>query len=188
MLLIIRLLLIFILFLPFVSCQDHHLETYEAPITSLFYVLTPDSGQAVVCSFIDNDGLGGNPSLVNNVTLASNTTYLGQLAIGSLNPLASPRLSHVVDSTTADAHLEIHQVFYEAINGLNITTTYKDFDINGYPVGMETMLKTGSAGNGQLVISILHKPNKAAPNVIDGNRTRAEGSIDVEATFNVSVQ
>ena len=154
----------------------------------MFYVLTPDSGQKVILNFIDNDGIGGQPALVNSGTLASNTTYRGRLMIGTQNPLASPRLSHVVDSTSVEANLETHQVFFEAKNGLDIATTYQDIDANGYPVGMETTLQTSSATSGELVISIIHNPDKTATGVLNGNRTRAGGSIDVEAAFQVNVE
>gem|GEM_PF-6871595 len=43
----------------------------------MFYVLTSDSGQKVVLSFIDNYGVDGQPVLVNSTTLKASTTYRG---------------------------------------------------------------------------------------------------------------
>ena len=171
----------------FASCEDNHLEVYEGPITSMFYVLTPDSGQKVVLTFIDNDGIGGQPALVNTGTLAPNTTYRGELLIGTANPLTATKLEHIVDSTSVTAQPELHQVFFEANNGLELATTYLDIDANGNPVGMQTTLTTGSISEGELVISIIHKPNKQVTAVMNGNRTRAGVSIDVEATFQVTI-
>ena len=136
-------LLVALAFSMLASCEDNHLDVYEEPINSMFYVLNPDSGQKVILNFIDN----------------------------------------IVDSTSVTAQPELHQVFFEANNGLELATTYLDIDANGNPVGMETTLTTGSNSEGEFVVSIIHNPNKQGSNVMNGDRTRAQGSIDVQATF-----
>ncbi|HAP69829.1 MAG TPA: hypothetical protein DCR04_08925 [Flavobacteriales bacterium] len=153
----------------------------------MFYVLTPDSGQKVILNFIDNDGIGGQPALVNSGILAPNTTYRGELLIGTANTVALAKLEHMADSTSVTGQPELHQVFFEPNNGLELVTSCLDIDKNGNPVGMQTTLTTGSISEGELVISIIHKPNKQVTAVMNGNRTRAGGSIDVEATFQVTI-
>lgn len=184
---IARLLSVFSIIFLFTSCEENHLEVYEKPITNLFYVLTPDSGQTVVLSFMDNDGIGGKPALVNSGTLQRNTTYHGKLMLGNRNPLASPRLSHVTDSASVAALPEQHQVFFEPTNGLQLYTTYTDLDKNGFPIGMITTLQTAAISEGNLLISIIHNPNKAGTNVMNGDKTRAGGSVDVEANFEITI-
>ncbi|MCF8465297.1 MAG: hypothetical protein K9G41_10670 [Flavobacteriales bacterium] len=183
----IRLLVVSAAAVLFVSCVDDHMEKYEKPITSMFYILTPDSGQKVILSFIDNDGVGGQPALVNNATLKANATYVGQLIIGMQIPIASPRLVHWIDSTSVASEPELHQVFYTPTNGLEITVTYSDMDANGNPIGMQTVLHTGEISEGDLEIAVIHSLNKSGRNVRNGNRTYAEGTIDAEANFCVKI-
>ena len=180
-------LLVALAFSMLASCEDNHLDVYEEPINSMFYVLNPDSGQKVILNFIDNDGVGGQPALVNSEILAPNTTYRGELLIGTANTVVPAKLEHMADSMSVTAQPELHQVFFEANNGLELATTYLDIDANGNPVGMETTLTTGSNSEGEFVVSIIHNPNKQGSNVMNGDRTRAQGSIDVQATFQLKI-
>ncbi|MBP9151377.1 MAG: hypothetical protein KBF73_03760 [Flavobacteriales bacterium] len=173
--------------LLFASCEDDHLDAYEKPITSMFYVLTPDSGQKVILSFIDNDGVGGQPALVNTATIKANTTYRGELIIGMLNPMASPRLEHFIDSTSVASEPELHQVFFTPTNRLDISVTYTDTDANGNPIGMQTVLQTGQISEGELQIAVIHSPDKLGRNVQNGDRTYAKGTIDAEAIFTLKI-
>ena len=66
------------------SCApEDHLEVYEHPVTSMFLILTPDSGERVILSFIDNDGFGGLPALTSTGTLQSHSSYEATLHVGT---------------------------------------------------------------------------------------------------------
>ncbi len=57
------------------SCNDDDppIDNEEEVITTLTYILTPASGQAVTLSFVDLDGDGGNPPVITGGTLDTNT-------------------------------------------------------------------------------------------------------------------
>ncbi len=81
---------------------------------------------------------------------------------------------------------EAHQFFYSFTNSL-ATTTYKDQDANGNPVGVVFDLVTGTAATGNFNITLKHEPNKEAANVSSGDITNASGETDVQVTFNLTV-
>ena len=58
----------------------------------------------------------------------------------------------------------------------------------GYPTGTNGKLITNSARVGKLTLVCLHKPNKAALGVADGDTTNAGGELDYIATFDVIVE
>ena len=61
----------------------------EEVITTLNYTLTPNTGgTAIVLSFQDLDGDGGNAPIITGGTLESNKTYTGELVL--LNEQESP--------------------------------------------------------------------------------------------------
>ena len=171
----------------FASCEDYHNEVFEEPITSMFFVLTPDSGQIIVLSHIDNDGIGGQPALVSSGKLKANTIYQCQLKTGVRNPISTLRIEHMIDSTSVEAEPEMHQVFFTPMNGLQLNVTYADTDGNGFPIGMQSVLRTGDISDGELAISIVHSPNKSGANVRNGDRLLAGGTIDLEVIFELQI-
>ncbi|MCB0755605.1 MAG: type 1 periplasmic binding fold superfamily protein [Flavobacteriales bacterium] len=173
-------LLLALLILGFTSCELHHDEAYEEPITSFTYILTPDTGSTVVLQYLDRDGDGGQEPIVHSGTLLANTVYEGQLLINSMG-------KHIIDTTSIMQAPEMHQIFYLPMNGLQLQTTYTDQDANGNPVGFSTQLTTGDASRGRLTILIKHEPDKHALGVADGDVSNAVGSIDFEVDFNVVV-
>lgn len=173
----------------FSSCESNdHPVSYEAPVTSMVVTLTPDSGQVVILSFIDNDGLGGMPPLVNSCELRKNTAYACKVMVGSAAAPTSAKLEHFIDSTSAEATPELHQVFYSPSSNLFIEAEYADVDLNGFPIGFASVLVTGRASSGSLSMKIIHHPNKSAPEVAKGNALHAGGSTDVEAVFQVTIK
>ena len=169
-------LLLVLIILGFASCEWQHNEVYEEPITSLTYILTPDSGTAVVLQYLDRDGEGGRPAIINSGTLQANTTYNAEIRLNTLG-------KHIIDTTSVAVQPEKHQIFFLPQNGLQLTTEYADRDANGYPVGFKTIVNTGSASEGTLTIIIKDQPNKSAPGVADGDLTNAGGSVDAEVSF-----
>ncbi|MCB9187393.1 MAG: type 1 periplasmic binding fold superfamily protein [Flavobacteriales bacterium] len=162
------------------ACETPHDEVYEEPITSLFAILTPDTGNAVILQYLDRDGQGGRPAMVNSGLLKPETTYQCQLQINTLG-------KHLIDSTSVTQHPELHQVFFLPQNGLQISTAYSDLDANGLPVGFHSTITTGSPSNGELLLIIKHLPNKRAVGVAQGDLTNAAGKTDLEVGFAIRI-
>ena len=170
------------------SCDDDPLEdpiipNEEEVITTLHYTLISyNGGDTIVFTFQDLDGDGGNPPIVLEGTLDSNTSYSGTILL--LNEIENP--AEDITTEVAD-EAEDHQFFYQtALSDLNIT--YNDMDINGDPIGISTQINTNGPGMGTLVITLRHEPNKGGSGVSDGDISNAGGETDIEVTFNVEIQ
>lgn len=163
--------------------EDPIIPNEEEVITTLNFTLTPDGGGApVVFTFQDLDGDGGNPPVVTDGVLDVNSTYTGSLEL--LNELESP----AEDITTeVQDEAEEHQFFFESsLSGINIS--YDDLDVNGNPIGLNTILNTDGLASGTIIITLRHLPNKDAVGVSSGDITNAGGETDIEVVFNVEVQ
>jgi len=175
-------LLIFILSIGFFSCNDDDptIPNEEELITTVIYTLTPVGGVGddVVFSFQDLDGDGPSVPVIEEGTLAANTTYTGTIKF--LNELETP-----VEDITTEVIEEgyEHQVFYIQ-TGSSASIAYDDEDDNGYPLGVYTTLETGDASTGTLIITLRHEPKK--PN--NGTLTDAGGETDVQVTFDITIQ
>lgn len=160
------------------------LPNEEELITTLTYTLTPVGGGApVVFSFKDIDGDGGNAPVVFEGILAPNTDYTGSLTL--LNESEDP-----TDDITIEVEEEgvDHQLFYQPEASLNLDVSYSDSDSNGKPIGLLTLVSTGSTSSGSLIITLRHEPNKNAPGVSSGDITDAGGETDIEVTFIVEIE
>lgn len=167
------------------SCNDPEepeIPNEEEVITTLSYTLTPDGGgTAVVMTFQDLDGDGGNAPTINGGELMANTTYSGSLEL--LNEIESPAEDITLE---VDEEGEEHQFFFQStVSGL--TVSYDDSDANGDPIGIVTNLTTNNAGNGTLTITLRHEPNKGGDNVSSGDITNAGGETDIEVIFAIDV-
>lgn len=168
----------------FSACvKDPVIQNDEEVITTLKYMLTPTSGgSAVMFTFQDLDGDGGNDPVITNGILSANTSYTGAIVL--LNETENPAdsISNEVAEEDAD-----HQFFFEStLTGLDIQ--YNDTDDNGNPVGLATTVTTGAAGTGSLKITLRHEPNKSGTGVSTGDITNAGGETDIEVNFTVDVQ
>lgn len=179
--------------LTFSSCSNDDNNNIDAPvneeelITTVTAIYTPvGDGTAVTLQFKDLDGEGANaPVITVSGNFEKNTTYHGVLTFK--NELTNP---------VEDITLEIieegvgHQVFYQTtgtLNALTYGTAASNFDANGLPVGLQSVLTTTDAATGTLTITLRHQPNKTASNVASGNITNAAGSTDAEVSFPISV-
>lgn len=163
--------------------KDPVIPNPEELITTLTYTLTPSGGGPVAqFSFRDADGDGGLPPEIEVDTLSAGITYNGELRL--LNESVSP----VLDITDEiENEKDEHQFFY-TINGLHATIEYQDLDNDGYPVGLSTSLFTAGPGQGNIVITLRHLPDKTASGVSDGLLLNAGGETDIEVTFPVVIQ
>ena len=169
----------------FTACEkdDPEIPNEEELITTLNYTLTPQGGgDAIILSFKDLDGEGGDTPTVTTGTLAANQTYTGRLEL--LNESESPA-ENITEEIEAED--EEHQFFFESTLS-DLTVTYNDQDADGNPIGLSSTLKTGDATTGNLVITLIHEPEKSAAGVSTGDIDNASGTIDLEVTFPVNVQ
>ncbi|WP_291723915.1 hypothetical protein [Bernardetia sp.] len=177
--------LLFASLFVFSSCEkdDPEIANEEELITTLTYTLTPvNGGDAVILSFKDLDGDGGNaPIITTSSALRANTTYNGTLDL--LNEAESPAENITEEIAEED---DEHQFFFQA-NGANITVEYTDTDGTN-PVGLETRVTTGEASSGTLTVILRHEPAKDAAGVANGDITNAGGETDIEVSFNVTVE
>ena len=178
---------VFISLLAVMSCSDDPddpiIENEEEVITTLTYTLTPsEGGSAVVLSYQDLDGDGANEPTITNGTLSAETTYSGALTL--LNETESPAESITEEIEEEDAD---HQFFFETtVSGLSVA--YADSDDDGKPVGLASTLTTGSAGSGNLTVTLKHEPDKSASGVSDGVITNAGGETDISVTWTITVE
>jgi hypothetical protein len=152
----------------------------EEIITTFTVTLTPEGGgESILLITRDLDGDGPNAPVVTvSGNLIANTAYTGALAL--LNETENPAENITLE---VKEEAEEHQFFYTAGAGLNITTTYLDFDANGNPLGTAFRLNTSDASSGTLTFTLRHEPTK--PNTGLGD---AGGETDLSATFSVTVE
>jgi len=187
---------VFISLISIMSCSDDPedpiIENEEEVITTLTYTLTPsEGGSAVVLSYQDLDGDGANEPTITNGTLSAETTYSGALTL--LNETESPAESITEEIEEEDAD---HQFFFETtVSGLSVayadtdlSVAYADTDDDGNPVGLASTLTTGSAGSGNLTVTLKHEPDKSASGVSDGVITNAGGETDISVTWTITVE
>jgi hypothetical protein len=172
----------FVLSVLFISCGDDdsipEIINEEEIITTVTLTLTPGTGDVIILQTRDLDGEGPNvPITTISGALSTNTTYAGSLEF--LNETQSPA-DNITEEVIEEA--EEHQVFYTISTGLNITTTYIDFDSNGNPLGTAITLITGEASAGSLRVTLRHEPTK--PNTGIDN---AGGETDVTTSFNIEI-
>jgi len=175
--------LFFISSLAFTGCSDDHDDEHdhgseEELITTVTYTLT-NGNDIVTLKFTDLTGGSINDATFEvSGPLTANTTYIGSLEL--LNETESPA-ENITEEVKAEG--DEHEFFF-ASNIAGITVEKTDMDGNGNPIGIETSVRTGSAGSGTMTVVLKHEPTK--PN--NGTSTGAGGSTDVEVTFNISVQ
>lgn len=167
------------------SCKDDDVidDDDEELITTVTYVLTPTSGDAVTLSFSDVDGDGGDDPIITGGTLQANMNYTGVLDLR--NDAADPAESITEEIEEEDLD---HQFFFSTAGGLDLTVVYDDQDSQGNPLGLATNLATGASSTGTLKVVLRHKPVKDASGVSTGDITNAEGETDIEVTFDIDIQ
>ena len=172
-----------LLTLAMLGCSDDdttpEIINEDELITTVILTLTPDSGDQVVLTTVDLDGDGPDEPVTTVVgNFSQNTQYQG--AVQFLNETEDPA-EDITEEVIEEA--DEHQVFYTVSEGLNITTTYQDFDSNDNPLGVNITLETGEASSGSLTVTLRHEPVK--PN--DGLES-AGGETDIATSFDVTIE
>lgn len=173
--------ILFITALTFTACsEDDHDDDHdheEELITTVNYTLT-NGDDIITLTFSDPDGEGGNDGTYSiSGPLTANANYTGEIEL--LNESESPAEDITEEVKEED---DEHEFFYTNTAGLTIEKT--DTDGNGNPLGIETRVNTGNAGAGTITVFLIHEPTKPNNNTV----ADANGSTDVEVTFNVTVQ
>ncbi|MCE7993539.1 MAG: type 1 periplasmic binding fold superfamily protein [Roseivirga sp.] len=167
------------------SSEDPTEVNEEELITTvnMTFTNTAMASDVVNVSFRDLDGPGGSNPVIDDLTLSANASYTYTLEF--LNEQETP-----ADNITAEVRAEgvDHQVFLIKGGNADFTTTYGDQDTNGNPIGLLGTVTTGAAGNGALSIVLVHKPNKSATGVANGNISGAGGEEDIRVQFTLSIQ
>lgn len=180
-----RLLALFLstFLLVITSCNnDATLVNEEEVITTVTTTLT-GGGQTIILTSKDIDGDGPSaPNVTVSENLVSGVTYNGTITFK--NELVSPAEDITIEVEEEGVD---HQLFYQLTSSLG-TVTYDDVDVNGKPIGLVFRLLTRVKGNGDLIITLRHLPNKSATGVSDGDITNASGNTDAIITFPLTVQ
>ena len=152
----------------------------EEVITTVRVTLSPPGdGADVVFLSRDADADGPNPPVVEVMgNLIAGTTYTGEVEF--LNETVSPAEDVTEEVEERD---EEHQVFFTPGGGLDVTTSYSNFDGNDNPLGTEFALTAGLSSTGTFTLTLIHEPIK--PNNGLGD---VGGEIDVITTFDVVVE
>ena len=159
----------------------------EELITTVTAVFTPQGGGTTVTLLykdLDGDGLNALNEVTGN--FVQNKTYDG--AVTFKNEAADP-----IEDITPEIITEgdEHQLFYEktgTLNAFTYGTASSNFDVNGKPIGLQSVFTTTGAASGTLKITLKHLPNKSGVNVAAGDITNAFGNTDVEIIFILTVQ
>jgi hypothetical protein len=185
---ITTLALVALLALSSCSKDDTPPVNEEELITTVTVVFTPQGGgTSITLQYKDLDGDGPNAPLTTvSGNFAQSKTYDG--AVTFKNEAANP-----IEEITPEIIAEgvDHQLFYEktgTLNAFTYGTASSNFDVNGKPIGLQSIFTTTGAASGTLKITLKHLPNKSGVNVAAGDITNAFGNTDVEVVFNLTVQ
>ena len=144
-------------------------------ITTGSITFTPASGAAKSFKWTDKDGAGGLAPVIESIVLAANTSYT--ISTSFLDESKSP-----VENITAEILKESndHLVCY-AVSGSAPAVQITDQDKKKNPLGLAGTIKTTTAGNGSIKVSLKHMPDKKA------STPCSTGETDVEVTFPVTI-
>lgn len=159
--------------------KNNEEENEEELITTVKLTLTPvGGGSALVYSWKDVDGVGGNAPVIQAVTLAPSKVY--NCSVQFLNESVTPAEDITTEVVTEGVD---HQVYYAVSGGANLTVSGLNTDAGGLPLGTTATFTTAAASTGSLKITLKHKPGVKA-----ANDAVTKGETDVEVDFPVTIQ
>jgi hypothetical protein len=171
------------LLISFSSCKSDDPKPDDEPnneseLITTFKIELKDSLTNNIQTFYfkDLDGEGGNPpTQLDTIRLRTEAVYLCSVFMldESKNPVED--ITEEIKEE-ADEHLMVYKV-----TGANLSIQITDKDSKNLPLGLLTNWKSGSASNGQLMISLKHQPG-----IKDGSADK--GETDVEINFPVIVK
>ncbi len=162
--------------LTFTSCDDDEgVGPTDPEVITTVRLVFSDGTNTLTFEAVDADGDGGNPPVVDDISLSSNTVYM--LSISFLD---ESDMSDVGDITVEIAAENLEHLVCFTASGFPAPTGLSTDD-NGDPLGLQSTLSTGEAAAGSLGVALKHEPDKAAADAC------ATGETDVEVVFAVEV-
>lgn len=181
------------------ACGDDGGSTNENEvITTVILNFAKPGGSPVVATFNDPDGDGGASPTVDPVNLTPGNYTL---TVQFQNRLVSPP-EEITEEVDGEHNVHLLLFTGTAVVGPATTNTtgplmqtYADMDDNGLPVGLTNTI-VGSAGTGQLTVTLRHMPPEEPPvkssstlmDVKTGGIDSIGGSTDAQVNFAVTVQ
>lgn len=170
------------------SCKENNvpdIENDEELITTMEVFLQPSGGITDArLLFRDTDGAGGEEATLITDTLFQNTTYQVEIFLYD-------ETGEAIDTVSKEVLREgsSHQFFFQFEPQMGISTSYRDSDENGRPIGLQSQFAIpDTTGNTELTIILRHQPEKSARGVADGDITNAEGDSDIEVSWPIYIQ
>ncbi len=155
----------------------------EEVITTLRITFTAEGEDPVSFEWKDLDGEGGNPPVIDPITLDASKTYTASILLLDENQAVNLLSESYNITLEIEEEADEHQFFYTISGGLNLTHSYDDADTGGNPIGIANEFLTGAASTGTLRITLKHQPGlKSSTTGIN------DGETDIEADFNVTIQ
>lgn len=163
--------------LLFSACDDDgDTMPNEQELITTVRLTFSNATESLIFKAEDADGPGGNPIVVDDILLATNTNY--DLSVEFLDAQDPDNVADITEEVKEE-DLE-HLVCYTA-EGVPAPQNF-DLDSNGHPLGLTATYSTANAATGSLKVSLKHLPDKDAPTPCN------TGETDVEVTFNVVIK
>lgn len=174
-----------VLLIGLTSCSNDDDNTVEPVneeevITTLILTMTSAGNPTITLTSDDPDGDGPNPPVVTvSGPFVAGATYQGSVRVENRTEDPAENITEEVEEEDDE-----HQFFFNATAGLQLTTTYGNFDGDGNPLGTQIETVAGAASAGSWTVTLRHVPKK--PN--DGTLADAGGETDIQVIFPVSIQ
>ncbi len=159
-------------------------DNEEEVITTMNLYFSPvGGGPAVIYSFDDADGPGGNVPVQSEIVLNPNTSYNVKLEL--LNKTVSP-----ADSITNEVQEEdlAHRFYYTPSPGTPVSIITQDNDANGAPLGISSLWTTGAPAAGTVTITLRHYPGTPPDKQTEDLVNSPKSSTDISITFTTKIQ
>lgn len=159
------------------GCKKKELPDDEEELITTIKMNFKNKANNAVTTFTarDLDGEGGNPPVIDAISLLANAEY--ELTLEFLNESVNPP-EDITEEIEEEA--DDHLVIFKKSGSLNLNVTITDRDSKNLPVGLKSNVTSGAASNGTFTVILKHQPGVK-------NGQEAPGSVDYEVTFNVTL-
>ena len=187
--------LLFLLLAFGCEVEDPGRENVPELITQVRLTFTPSVGNPVVVTATDPDGEGVQDVQVDSpIALDGMKSYLLSVTLtNGLAQVSDPEYD-VTEEVEEESHEHIfffswtNDVFSDPLGNGNIDSrsdpiNYEDKDINGLPLGLQTLWTTGGATSGDFRIVLKHQPDLKSE-----TSESSIGETDLDITFPIVVE
>ncbi|MEY5069750.1 MAG: hypothetical protein RLZ47_1612 [Bacteroidota bacterium] len=175
-------LTLFVAFLASVSsCKKASMaknETEHEAINRVELIFKQAGNTVATIVAEDPDGDGGNPpSKIDPINLQVNQTYDVEVKFFNIVNGSTKEVTSTVQQQAKE-----HEVYF-ILSGFNFPIEKKDFDVNGFPLGLISQWKTGAvSAQGSVLLKLMHKPLIKGP-----NDDPSKGHSDIAVNFPLKV-